>query len=95
MSDGDPEPDNETAAETRRKLGEAIRAAAVEFTDDDDNKQAGIVVGWVVIAETLAPDGEMWLSKFTGDAADEPLARWRVHGYAHSVLHDWPPPDDD
>lgn len=92
---GDPEPDEETAAETRHKLGEAISTAAVQFTDDDGNVQRGIVVGWVVIAETLAPDGERWLSKFSGDAAHEQLARWQVHGYAHSVLHDWPPPDDD
>lgn len=98
MSDDDAEDRaQEHADETRKALGAAIQTAAVEFTNEGTgDEQRGLVIGWLVIAEVLAPDGERWLTSYSGDAAGEKLLpRWQAQGYAHSLLHDWPPPDED
>lgn len=86
----------EQAAEMRRTLGAAVQQASVEFKKlDEDEVQQGVVIGWVTVAEVLDPSGERWLTQLSADAAGESLPRWQVQGYAHSVLHDWPVPDDD
>jgi hypothetical protein len=93
MSDDPEDRAQESAPEVRKRLGEAIQAEAVEFQQGEDT-QRGVVIGWVVIAESVAPDGERWLSSFSGGAGDHALPRWQVQGYAHSLLHDWPTFDE-
>ena len=44
-----------------------------------------LLVGWLVVAEWEAPNGDRWLSKFSGDAHRE-LTQWRERGYAHEVV---------
>lgn len=94
MPDEDEDRAQKGAPDTRRRLGAAIQAEAVEFGNGDET-QKGLVIGWLVIAESLAPDGERWLSTFSGGAGDQHLPRWQVQGYAHSLLHDWPQLDDE
>ena len=61
--------------------------AAVEATSGDDDDLAGtVLVGFMMIAEWRAGDGQQWLSKVTGDHSGS-LPVWRQRGYASEVIH--------
>lgn len=67
----------------REVLFETIQASAVS----DDDLEGGVLVGFLVIAEWRAPNGEQWLSKVSGDHSGS-LPTWRQRGYAGEVVHD-------
>jgi len=49
--------------------------------------EGGVLVGWVVVAEILAPDGEIYLAS----CRSERTPRWTARGMLHSLLEeDWP-----
>lgn len=65
----------------------AVVEQAVGSTAGHQLKGA-MLVGWVVVAEWMTPDGERWLTKF--NARD--TTRWQVQGYMHNTLYEpWDP----
>jgi hypothetical protein len=70
----------------RERLHETIQATV---SIDNDLPDGAVLMGWVTIAEWMAPDGKRWLSIIDG-AADpsEGLAAWQRQGYLHNALFD-------
>lgn len=64
---------------------------------DDMPEGGGVLMGWVMIAEWMAPSGDRWLSKVSSDATGvKGAATWQEQGYLHNALHtDWPDGDAD
>lgn len=54
---------------------------------DENSPEGAMLVGWVSVAEWMAPDGGRWLSRMTGAADGEPLSTWQRQGYLHNALH--------
>lgn len=46
--------------------------------------EGSLLVGWVLIAEWLHPDGTQLLSRF----GSENLTQWQRQGYLHNALHE-------
>lgn len=75
----------------REVLFEATQATAVQ----DDDLESSVLVGFLVVAEWRAPNGDNWLSKVSGDHSSS-LSTWRQRGYAAEVMHDmWVDQSDD
>lgn len=66
---------------------------------DEDIPEGALLIGWIVIAEWMAPDGDRWLSRIDGGASSRALPAWQTQGYLHNSLHDAegfiPTEDDD
>jgi hypothetical protein len=80
------ESDRESA---RRTLAAAILAAAIQSTHDSDETLNGaVLVGFVVLAEWMDPEGRKWMSsnEGNGDGSDG-LVSWQVRGYLTERLH--------
>lgn len=52
----------------------------------DEDLDGAVLMGWVVIAEWMAPTGERWLSKVAGNASGEGCPEWQTQGYLHNAL---------
>lgn len=74
-----------------------LRHAIASTRTGDDELGEAVVVGYVVVAEWMTPEGVKWLSLDTGDAGGQPLERWQYQGFLHNVLHDptWQTGDDE
>lgn len=78
---------------------DALYALIQSHAGDSDFTGApedAVLVGFLVVAEWAAPDGERWISKNSGDAS-ETLPSWRERGYAAEVVHGlgWEADEDD
>jgi hypothetical protein len=66
---------------------------------DDGLPEGSMLMGWVTIAEWMAPDGERWLSIIDGTATpDKACPAWQRQGYLHNALFDaadFIPDDED
>lgn len=83
MTDGNQ---NSTA---RAILHEAIQKIAAL----DDDLEGGIPLGWVLIAEWMAPTGTRWLSLTDATANLDGLPAWQRAGYLHEALNGGAFPD--
>lgn len=52
---------------------------------DDDELDGAVLIGYVIVAEYSAPDGERWLSQRSWTHGGPP-ATWTVKGWLHEVL---------
>ena len=80
----------------RQRLHEAV-AVENPFSGDDE-PDAAVVTGWVLIAEWQGTDGNRWLSKVSSDASgDRGLPSWTERGLCSEVVSNWPDEvsDDD
>jgi hypothetical protein len=70
-------------ATPREALFEAIQTTA----RDDKDIEGAVLIGFLVVAEWKAPDGDgVWISKISGDYSG-PLPPWRQRGYASEVVN--------
>ena len=78
--------------ESQKILSEAIQQAL--HSDDAADAQGNLVVGWVVVAESMDPDGGRWLSRIDGSPGGGRLSAWTREGLLFNALHSggW---DDD
>lgn len=79
--------------EGAREALHAAVSAASPWSDEDevDVPDAGVVVGWVLIAEWQGDDGNRWLSKMSSNAmGDKGLPSWHERGYCQEVVLHWP-----
>jgi hypothetical protein len=78
----------------RSRLHEAI-AVETPF-DSDDEPDAAVVTGWVLVAEWRGTDGNRWLSKVSSDATgDRGLPSWTERGLCGEVVNNWPDSADE
>ena len=61
-------------SESRPPIRHALQEAL--HMDEASEAQGNLITRWVVVAESMAPDGRRWLSRVSGDAADEGLSEW-------------------
>lgn len=59
-----------------------------ESLQENEETEGSVVIGWVTIAEVMAPDGRTWLCRQSGDARNEALPQWREKGYLIEYLMD-------
>lgn len=84
-------PDAIDAPELRKAVSAALQEHAMEV-----DGERSVLVGFGLVIEWLAPDGERWLSLAGGDASGGPGTEWQLQGYFHNALHaDWPSPHED
>ena len=62
---------------------------------DEDLPEGAMLMGWLTIAEWMAPDGNRWLSKIDGNTNSESMPPWQAQGYLHNALFDAPSFDED
>lgn len=73
------------AERVRGRLHETIQGTVAL---DETLPEGSMLLGWVAIAEWMAPDGRRWLSIVDGDARGEGAALWQRQGYLHNALFD-------
>lgn len=66
----------------RKQLHSAIQATG----QTDNDLEGAMLMGWVVVAEWMAPNGQRWLSRVDGTASGEGCPEWQRHGYLHNAL---------
>ena len=78
----------------RQRLHETI---AIENPfEAEDEPDAAVVTGWVLIAEWQGVDGNRWLSKVSSDASgDRGLPSWTERGLCSEIVHHWPDPVEE
>lgn len=70
----------------RSHLHETIQATV---SIDESLPDGAMLMGWLTIAEWMAPDGQRWLSIVDGSAdPDKGCATWQRQGYLHNALFD-------
>jgi len=70
----------------RKTLAEAIQSTH----DSDDSLEGAVLVGFVVVAEWMDPEGKRWLSSSDGSGnGEEGLVTWQTRGYLSERLYDW------
>lgn len=83
-----------SAAENTRSVLHAAVSSVTPFDEeeaDDEMPDAGVVVGWVIVAEWQGSDGQRWLSKVSADATGERrLPDWTERGLCAEVIFNWP-----
>ena len=78
----------------RSRITESIQNAS-PFTDPAGVLD-GVVIGWVLITEWSASDGQRWLAKTSADASGQILPSWQERGYLHDALFgEWPHVDPE
>lgn len=79
----------------RETLHETIQGT---IAIDEDMPEGAVLLGWLTVAEWMAPDGKRWLSLIDGDARGEGCPAWQRQGYLHNALFDpdgFIPDDED
>lgn len=84
MSDDDGE------EERRARVHELLQELALQV-----GGHPSVVIGWALVVEWSAADGDRWLTFLATDARGEPSPTWQAQGYLHNALHDWPSAEAD
>jgi hypothetical protein len=56
--------------------------------------EGAITTNWIVVAERMTPDGERWLTQFSGDASDDCPPIWHRRGLLTHAITMLDEPDD-
>ena len=79
------------ANSVRDYLHRSIQDTTTLDDNPGDSLNGAHLMGWVVIAEWMDPNGERWISMGSADATGEDRAAdWQVKGYLTHALHEWP-----
>lgn len=54
-----------------------------------------VVLGWAIVVEWSAADGDRWLTYLATDARGDAAPTWQAQGYLHNALNDWPNRDEE
>lgn len=82
----------------RKTLYDAVQGT---IAIDDDMPEGAVLMGFVLVAEWMAPDGVRWLSAIDSGPTDDALPEWQRQGYLHSELFtpcaqsEWETSEDD
>lgn len=71
----------------REHLHQSVQAVV---SVDEGLPEGAMLLGWVTVAEWMAPSGERWLSCVDGGVSPDrgQLPDWQRQGYLHNALHD-------
>ena len=78
---------------TRRLELEELATAIAESGREDAELEGGILLGFVVVGEMMAPDGTRWLFRLGADGSGDPylITSWQADGYLeHAKTSRWP-----
>ncbi|HEX2292910.1 MAG TPA: hypothetical protein VHH55_06315 [Gaiellaceae bacterium] len=64
------------------QLHEAIQSSQGE----NSRLESAVLVGWVVVAEWVAPDGTRSLTRMSGTPGGSVPPEWQTRGYLHEAL---------
>lgn len=82
-----------------KTTSESLHAAIQESLHSEDaaEAQGNVITGWVVVAESMAPDGQRWLSRIDGGPGGGRLTEWQLDGFLHNALYGggWLEDDDE
>lgn len=70
--------------EARAAIAAAIQEA--QPLEHEDDVTSALLIGYSVVCEWAADDGNRWLSKVTADPDGKPLPLWQERGYLHEAL---------
>lgn len=78
-------------SEHRAELHGALQRALHD--EDAGQAQGNLVTGWVVVVESMDPDGRRWLSRIDGGPGGDALPEWHRQGLLFNALHSggWEP----
>jgi hypothetical protein len=64
-------------------------AAALQTSANLDPEMDGaVLIGYVAVAEWMAPNGSRWLSQIDGLASGDGAPTWTRQGWLHNALHE-------
>lgn len=69
-------------SDVRPHLADAIQNVA----NMSDELEGAHLMGWVLVAEWMAPTGNRWLAQFNGTSTGETCPAWQRQGYLHNAL---------
>lgn len=72
-----------TLADDQERIHAALQECRPEVEDGLGPDDGSLVVGWVVVSEWMATDGQRWLTKLT----HENCTTWQQQGYLHNALN--------
>ncbi|HKI23103.1 MAG TPA: hypothetical protein VKA24_06765 [Gaiellaceae bacterium] len=64
------------------KLHDAIQVSQ----EDNGRLDSAVLVGWVVVAEWVGPDGTRTLTRMSGTPGGTVPPEWQTRGYLHEAL---------
>jgi hypothetical protein len=64
------------------KLHDAIQVSQ----EDNGRLDSAVLVGWVVVAEWVGPDGTRTLTRMSGTPGGAVPPEWQTRGYLHEAL---------
>lgn len=69
---------------------------AIQVSREGEALDGAVLIGWITVAEWMAPDGTRRLSRIAGGPGDDQAPPgWQTQGYLHNALHeDWTGADD-
>lgn len=80
--------DEAETSELRNRITDALQ--------EDVSDQGRVVVGWVMVMESIDHEGHRWLSRLDGLAGGNSMPSWQRDGYLHSALNgEWPTSKED
>jgi hypothetical protein len=59
-----------------------------ETVAEDEDLEGAVLLGFLIVGEWQAPNGQRWLSKISGDSA-RTLPAWRERMLGFEVSHEW------
>lgn len=73
----------------RRRLAEFLQSQVGEgdLFCEDDNVDAAVLTGFVIVCEWIDNKGRRWLSRAAGDGSGGSPPEWQVDGYLHNALY--------
>lgn len=63
-------------------IHEAIQASQ----ENNDRLDRSVLVGWIVVAEWVGPDGSRTLTRMSGTPGSSVPPEWQTRGYLHEAL---------
>jgi len=60
---------------------------AIQLSQESNGRlEASVLVGWVVVAEWVSPDGTRTLTRMSGTPGGAVPPEWQTRGYLHEAL---------
>ena len=75
-----------------------LAAAVSDGVRADADLEGSVLIGFVIVAEAMSPDGTRWLTRMVGDGTGDPdrVTTWQIDGYLQAATSTaWPRPSLD
>jgi hypothetical protein len=65
---------------------ERLHNAIQQSQEGNGRLESSVLVGWIVVAEWVGPDGARSLTRMSGTAGGAVPPEWQARGYLHEAL---------